>query len=127
MKFNKTPDVIFALVAAVAIMVLSSSSTSALISTPFLNQKSTKIVQYAIKNGDSVPLGIRVDLISAPIVGKPCEANEAGDFGQVLKSHKKAILFAVPGAFTPTCSAQHLPGFIVSVIQCYLLLYCCFY
>jgi glutaredoxin/glutathione-dependent peroxiredoxin len=25
---------------------------------------------------------------------------------------KKVVLFAVPGAFTPTCSAQHLPGYI---------------
>jgi peroxiredoxin len=25
---------------------------------------------------------------------------------------KKVVLFAVPGAFTPVCSAQHLPGFI---------------
>jgi len=25
---------------------------------------------------------------------------------------KKVVIFAVPGAFTPTCSAQHLPGFI---------------
>ena len=25
---------------------------------------------------------------------------------------KKVVLFAVPGAFTPTCSARHLPGYL---------------
>ena len=40
-----------------------------------------------------------------------------GDGPQDLKtadvfSGKKVVLFAVPGAFTPLCSAQHLPGYV---------------
>ncbi|NQZ80137.1 MAG: peroxiredoxin [Colwellia sp.] len=33
---------------------------------------------------------------------------------QELFANKKVVLFAVPGAFTPTCSAAHLPGYVVS-------------
>jgi len=30
-----------------------------------------------------------------------------------LFAGKKVVLFALPGAFTPTCSASHLPGYVV--------------
>lgn len=30
-----------------------------------------------------------------------------------LFAGKKVVLFALPGAFTPTCSAAHLPGYVV--------------
>ncbi len=39
--------------------------------------------------------------------GNPKETTTHAMLGQ-----GKIALFAVPGAFTPTCSAQHLPGFL---------------
>ena len=37
---------------------------------------------------------------------------EATTSAEVL-GHGKVVLFGVPGAFTPTCSDHHLPGFVM--------------
>lgn len=34
-----------------------------------------------------------------------------------LCAGKKVVLFAVPGAYTPTCNAKHLPGFVEHAAQ----------
>ena len=41
--------------------------------------------------------------------GRPTPVTTADIFGG-----KKVVLFAVPGAFTPTCSQAHLPGYVVN-------------
>ena len=54
----------------------------------------------AIKEGDKIP-SVKV------------KATDMTDIStDELFGGKKVVLFAVPGAFTPTCSNQHLPGFI---------------
>ncbi len=41
------------------------------------------------------------------------DAGPTGVSTDEVFSGKKVVLFAVPGAFTPTCSNAHLPGFVV--------------
>ena len=56
-----------------------------------------------IKVGDPLP---EMKLMTAGPDG-PKEESTSSLFGG-----KKVVLFATPGAFTPTCSAKHVPGFV---------------
>jgi len=56
-----------------------------------------------IKVGDSIP---SMKLMKATADGPKEVATDD------IFTGKKVVLFAVPGAFTPTCSAKHLPGFV---------------
>lgn len=57
-----------------------------------------------IKVGDSIPSA------NITVISKNGQENvSAADYF----AGKKAVLFALPGAFTPTCSEAHLPGFVV--------------
>ena len=53
--------------------------------------------------GDTLP---DVKLVKATEAGP--EAVQAADYFK----GKRVALFSVPGAFTPTCSVKHLPGFV---------------
>jgi len=49
--------------------------------------------------------------IPAATVNEMRDGVQAVDTAKLFAG-RKMVLFAVPGAFTPTCSAQHLPGFV---------------
>lgn len=57
----------------------------------------------------AIQVGEKVPAVQLKAVG-PDGAQDANTTD--LFAGKKAVLFALPGAFTPLCSAQHLPGFI---------------
>jgi peroxiredoxin len=56
-----------------------------------------------IKVGDKIPSATLMQMKDGG--PKPVTTSELFD-------GKKVVVFALPGAFTPTCSAKHLPGFI---------------
>src|SRR3989475_7009323 len=63
----------------------------------------------AIKVGDTLPLDLKLKEMKD---GAPKDVA----LGEVFKG-KRVVLFAVPGAFTPTCSMKHLPGFVAEAAK----------
>ncbi len=59
-----------------------------------------------IKVGDTIP--------SMKLMQATAEGPKEISTDDIFKG-KKVVLFAVPGAFTPTCSARHLPGFVQTI------------
>jgi len=60
----------------------------------------------SVKVGDSIP--------SMKLMMGTAEGPKEVSTDDLFKG-KKVVMFAVPGAFTPTCSAKHLPGFVQNV------------
>lgn len=66
-----------------------------------------------IKVGDNLPATTLMEFVEVATEGcslgpNPVSVTEAS-------AGKTIALFALPGAFTPTCSAQHVPGFIAQL------------
>lgn len=60
----------------------------------------------SIQVGDVLPSNI--------LLYRMAESGPISESTQSLFQHQRVVLFAVPGAFTPTCSQAHLPGFVVA-------------
>ena len=62
----------------------------------------------AVQEGDKVPAA------TFKVMGA---AGPADVTSEELFAGKTVALFSVPGAFTPTCSAKHLPGFVEKAVD----------
>lgn len=63
----------------------------------------------SIQVGDVLPADI--------LLYRMVESGPISESSQSLFQDQRVVLFAVPGAFTPTCSQAHLPGFVVAADQ----------
>jgi peroxiredoxin len=62
----------------------------------------------SIQAGEQMPSGV---------FGVMTDAGPGAISTDELFSGKKVVLVSIPGAFTPTCSAKHLPGFVDQLAQ----------
>ena len=63
-----------------------------------------------IKVGDKLPAGTLSEFIE--VEGNGCAIGPNSFDIAAATAGKKIALFALPGAFTPTCSAKHVPGYV---------------
>ena len=63
-----------------------------------------------IKVGDKLPDGTLTEFIEEETAGCTLGPNSF-QVAEITKG-KKIVIFGLPGAFTPTCSAKHVPGYV---------------
>ena len=56
-----------------------------------------------------IRIGDKIPAVNVTIAGAEHQTVSTAE----LFADKKVVLFGLPGAFTPTCSASHLPGYVV--------------
>ena len=67
----------------------------------------------AIKVGDKLPEGTLTEFVETERPGCTVGPN-AFQVGDLTKG-KKIVIFGLPGAFTPTCSAKHVPSYLQNI------------
>lgn len=67
-------------------------------------------VHKMIKVGDSLPAATLMEFME--VEGEGCSLGPNAVDVIKASAGKTIALFAVPGAFTPTCSAKHVPGYV---------------
>ena len=63
-----------------------------------------------LKVGDKLPAGSIAEFVE--VEGNGCSIGPNSFDLQQATAGKKIAIFALPGAFTPTCSAKHVPGYV---------------
>lgn len=63
-----------------------------------------------LKVGEKLPAGSLLEFIE--VEGEGCSIGPNAFDIEKATTGKTIAIFALPGAFTPTCSAQHVPGFV---------------
>jgi peroxiredoxin len=63
-----------------------------------------------LKTGDKLPAGTLQEFIE--VEGNGCSIGPNGFDIAKETAGKTVAIFALPGAFTPTCSAKHVPGYV---------------
>ena len=68
-----------------------------------------------IKVGDRLPAGKLSEYVEVETAGCPVGPNEFNV--EDLTRGRKVAIFGLPGAFTPTCSAKHVPSYLTNLDQ----------